>query len=78
MSANLERYGLFKWLPEGFPEWVEATPDVDRAKKRIRELFSDNPDAEYFVQDFIANVIVASSTDHRRRAGQELFASVVR
>ncbi len=60
-----DRYGLFQWLPEGFPHWVEGTSDVDYAKRRIKQLLLESSDSEYFVQDFIANTIVASSSDYR-------------
>jgi hypothetical protein len=60
-----DRYGLFEWPPDGVPEWMESTSDVGYAKGRIKQLFLQSRDSEYFVQDFIANTIVASSSDYR-------------
>lgn len=63
------RYGLFEWLPDGLPEWMEGTSDVGYAKRRIKQLFLESRDSEYFVQDFIANTVVASSSDYRASHG---------
>jgi len=79
MKAELDRYGLFKWLPEGFPDWVEGTSDVGTAKERVRQLWLESAESDYFVQDFVANVIVASSSDYGQRFKQleDLFLPVM-
>jgi hypothetical protein len=60
----MERFGLFEWRNDGFPHWVGATPDLQQAKKRIQDWARESPDCEYFAQDFIANVVVASTRDY--------------
>lgn len=60
-----DRYGLFEWPPDGVPQWMEGTSDVDYAKGRIKQLFLESSDSEYFVEDFISNTIVTSTSDYR-------------
>jgi hypothetical protein len=60
----MERFGLFEWRSDGFPHWVDAAPDLQQAKKKIRDWALESPDSEYFAQDFIANVVVASTRDY--------------
>jgi hypothetical protein len=60
----MERFGLFEWRSDGFPYWVDATDDVQQAKKKIQDWALKSPDSEYFAQDFIAHVVVASTRDY--------------
>lgn len=60
----MERFGLFEWRNDGFPHWVDAAPDLQQAKKKIRDWALESPNSEYFAQDFIANVVVASTRDY--------------
>ena len=62
---SFDRYALYEWLPEGFPQWMEGTSDAEYAKTRIKQLWLESSESEYFVQDFIANTIVSSTTDYR-------------
>ena len=60
----MERFGLFEWRSDGFPYWVDATDDLQQAKKKIQDWALKSPDSEYFAQDFIASVVVASTQDY--------------
>jgi len=60
----VERFGLFEWRSDGFPYWVDATDDLQQAKKKIQDWALRSPNSEYFAQDFIANVVVASTRDY--------------
>jgi len=62
---SVDRYGLFEWLAEAFPYWMEGTSDVEYAKVRIKQLWLESSQSEYFVQDFVANTIVTSTSDYR-------------
>jgi hypothetical protein len=61
---SMERFGLFEWRNDGLPHWVDAAADVQQARKRIRDWALASPESEYFAQDFIANVVVASTRDY--------------
>ena len=65
----MERFGLFEWRKDGFPHWVDGSPDLQQAKKRIHDWAVESPDSEYFAQDFIARRIdhgdVAFFVDHQ-------------
>jgi len=60
----MERFGLFEWRNDGLPHWVDAAPDVQEARKKIQNWALESPESEYFAQDFIANVVVASTRDY--------------
>jgi len=66
----MERFGLFEWGNDGFPHWVDGSPDLQQAKKRIHDWSVESPDSEYFAQDFIANVVVASTRDYLGSPGR--------
>jgi hypothetical protein len=56
----MERYGLFKRLSNGAPMWVCASDDLAKAKDIIQTL-SELSGLEYFIHDFQAGTLVASS-----------------
>ena len=60
----MERFGLFEWRSDGFPHWVDAATDLQQAKKKIQDWAVESPHSEYFAQDFLANVVVASTRDY--------------
>jgi hypothetical protein len=62
--TSMERFGLFEWRSDGFPHWVDAAPDLQQAKRKIQDWALESPHSEYFVQDFVANVVVASTRDY--------------
>lgn len=51
VAPNLERYGIFRALPDGSYEWVEAEDHLERAMQKMIELASKDR-MEYFVYDF--------------------------
>lgn len=74
----MERFGLFQWRNDGFPHWVDAVPDLQQAKRRIQDWAVKSPESEYFAQDFVANVVVASTRDYvatRRTGNSEAYES---
>jgi hypothetical protein len=60
----MERFGLFEWRSDGFPHWIDAAPDLQQAKKKIQDWALESPGSEYFAQDFVAHVVVASTRDY--------------
>jgi hypothetical protein len=56
----MERYGIFKRLGNGAAMWVCAADDLTKAKSTIQTL-SEETGLEYFIHDFQAGSVVASS-----------------
>jgi len=56
----MERYGIFKSLANGAAMWVCAADDLAHAKATIQTL-SEQTGLEYFIHDFHAGSVVASS-----------------
>ena len=54
---RLERYGIFRKLPDGSPLWVEAENDLQKAMQRMRDLAGQDG-MEYFVHDFQVGVSI--------------------
>jgi len=67
------RFGVFKWQPQGFPDWLEWAMSADHAKQRVEELAGRSVDIEFFAQDFVANTIVASSAEYRQKPKRMAF-----
>jgi hypothetical protein len=64
----MERYGLFKRLPDGSPYWVGAAHNLEEAKKKIQDL--SKAGGEYFVHDLKSGETVASigTREDRRKS----------
>jgi hypothetical protein len=73
-GASMKRFGLFEWRNDGFPYWVDEVPDLQQAKRKIQNWAVESPDSEYFAQDFVANVIVASTRDYLEPSRQGVNA----
>ncbi|SPE32251.1 hypothetical protein SBA2_670094 [Acidobacteriia bacterium SbA2] len=56
----MERYGLFKRLANGAAMWVCAADDLKQAMSTIQSL-SEQTGLEYFIHDFQAGTVIASS-----------------
>jgi hypothetical protein len=56
----MERFGLFKRLANGAAMWVCAANDLKQAMTTIQTL-SEQTGLEYFIHDFQAGTVVASS-----------------
>ena len=56
----MERYGIFKRLGNGAAMWVCAADELTQAKGTIEALSRQNG-LEYFIHDFHAGSVVASS-----------------
>jgi hypothetical protein len=57
MSQNVERYGIFRKLPDGSPMWVGAENDFEKAVQTMRDL-ARTDGMEYFVHDFRKGVSI--------------------
>lgn len=65
----MERYAVFRRLPDGSPYWVGAANSLDEAKKKIEDL--SKAGGEYFVHDLRSGETVASlGTREERRKSQ--------
>ena len=58
MTATLD---IFKRLPDGQPEWVEAVEGLEQAKTRLIRLSSNFP-ADYFIYS-VADQTVGGGSD---------------
>ena len=56
----MERYGVFKRLANGAAMWVCAANDLTQAMGSLKTL-SEQTGLEYFIHDFHAGTVVASS-----------------
>ena len=60
----MERYGIFKRLANGAAMWVCAADDLTHAKTTIQTL-SEEAGLEYFIHDFHAGTVIASSRKNK-------------
>jgi len=56
----MQRYGILKRLGNGAAMWVCAANDLTQAKSTMQTL-SEQTGFEYFIHDFHAGMVVASS-----------------
>ncbi|HEV2378239.1 MAG TPA: hypothetical protein VG206_00415 [Terriglobia bacterium] len=49
----MERYDLFKKLPDGDPYWVGCAADVEEAERKISDLMQSDPNSPYLIRDSI-------------------------
>ena len=47
----MERYDLFKKLPDGSPYWVGCAREIEEATLRITEMMRSDPNSEYLIRD---------------------------
>lgn len=59
MKSTLD---IFRRLPDGQPEWVEAAEGLDQAKERLIRLTSNSP-AEYFIYSVADRAVVVNSNE---------------
>lgn len=53
---------IFRRLPDGQPEWVEAVEGLEQAKETLIRLTSNSP-AEYFIYSVADRAVVVNSNE---------------
>lgn len=49
----MERYDLFKKLPDGDPYWVGCAAELEEAERKILDLMQSDPNSSYLIRDSI-------------------------
>ena len=69
-GCSVERYDLFKKLPDGSPYWVGCAQGLDEATRRISELMQSDPDTQYLIRDSITGENQAFPKSNISKVGQ--------
>lgn len=52
-GCGMERYDLFKKLPDGDPYWVGSAAELEEAERKILDLMQSDPNNAYLIRDSI-------------------------
>ena len=65
----MERYGVFKWFPNGARLWVCPADDLIEAKSKMLDL-ARTTGHEHFIQDLMLRRTVATSSEDKMGAAE--------
>lgn len=68
MAHDLERYAIFRKLPDGSPIWISAESDFEKAMQKMRDLAASDG-TEYFLHDFHQGISIPPAVGDTPFAG---------